>query len=299
MFDKKIGIITPWFGRFAGGAELLARGMAREFNKRGVHTLVFTTCSQSPFDSWWQDHYEPGVYEVEGIETRRFATGKVREPYDSAINKLTRGKNLSTQEQEDFFVHGINSDDLVQALGQYINDEYELIALPYFHGLTHSVVNRYPNKISLIPCFHDEPQFYWPATERLLGNSKHIFFNSIEEKELTIKNYGRRVGRRVLRGAAVLVEQHRIDAAPAELDGEREAERTAADDQDLGVGGNTAREHGWRHSLRRRFVRWGMHRTRRAIRAPLGDRASPSERSFSIGACCDGSATGPSPSGSG
>jgi len=198
MFDKKIGIITPWFGRFAGGAELLARGMARELNKRGVHTLVFTTCSQSPYDSWWQDHYEPGVYEVEGIQTRRFATGKVREPYDSVINKLTRGKNLSTQQQEDFFVYGINSNDLVQALGEYINDEYELIALPYFHGLTHSVVNQYPKEISLIPCFHDEPQFYWSATERLLTNSKHIFFNSPEEKQLTITQYGRPVGRRVV-----------------------------------------------------------------------------------------------------
>jgi len=198
MFNKKIGIITPWFGRFAGGAELLARGMARELNKRGVQTIVFTTGSRSPYDSWWQDHYEPGVYEVEGIETRRFATGKIRAPYDSVINKLTRGKNLSTQEQEDFFVYGINSNDLVEAVGEYVNNEYELMALPYFHGLTHSAVNQYPNQISLIPCFHDEPQFYWSATERLLSNSRHIFFNSHEEKQLTIRQYGRQVGRRVV-----------------------------------------------------------------------------------------------------
>jgi hypothetical protein len=207
MFNKKIGIITPWFGRFAGGAELLARGMARELNKRGVSASVFTTCSQSPYDSWWQDHYEPGVYDVEGIETRRFAVGRVREPYDAAIRKLTRGQNLTAAEQNDFFDYGINSADLVQAVAGYVNDNYELIALPYFHGLTHSVVNQYPGKISLIPCFHDEPQFYWPATERLLTNSKHIFFNSIEEKELTIRNYGRRVGRRggesVLTGVGV------------------------------------------------------------------------------------------------
>jgi glycosyltransferase involved in cell wall biosynthesis len=198
MFNKKIGIITPWFGRFAGGAELLARRMARELNKRGISASVFTTCSQSPYDSWWQDYYEPGVYDVEGIETHRFATGKVREPYDAAIRKLTRGQNLSATEQNDFFDYGINSADLVQAVAGYVRDSYELIALPYFHGLTHSVVNQYPGKISLIPCFHDEPQFYWPATERLLANSKHIFFNSIEEKELTIKNYGRSVGRRVV-----------------------------------------------------------------------------------------------------
>ena len=198
MFNKKIGIITPWFGRFAGGAELLARGMARELNKRGVPTIVFTTCSSSPYDSWWQDHHQPGVYDVEGIETRRFATGKIREPYDAAIKKITRGKDLSAGEQEDFFNYGINSPELVQSLAGYVNDDYQLIALPYFHGLTHSVINHYPGKISLIPCFHDEPQFYWPATERLLANTKHIFFNSLEEKQLTIKQYGRRIGRRVV-----------------------------------------------------------------------------------------------------
>ncbi len=42
MWDKKIIIVTPWFGRFAGGAELLARGMAGELNKRGLSTTVFT-----------------------------------------------------------------------------------------------------------------------------------------------------------------------------------------------------------------------------------------------------------------
>ena len=76
MFNKKIVVITPWFGSFAGGAELLARGMSRELNKRGVETIVFTTCSRSPYDSWWQDHYPPGTYDVDGIKTLRFATGK-------------------------------------------------------------------------------------------------------------------------------------------------------------------------------------------------------------------------------
>jgi len=198
MFNKKIGIITPWFGGFAGGAELLARNMARELNARGIHTIVFTTCSRSPYDSWWQNHYDRGVHEVDGIETRRFATGKIREPYDSVISKLGRKKKIDAQDEQDFFDFGINSHDLVEAVQDYINPDYELLALPYFHGLTHSVVNKYPGRISLIPCFHDEPQFYWNATERLLRNANHIFFNSPEEKDLTIKQYGRRVGRRIV-----------------------------------------------------------------------------------------------------
>jgi glycosyltransferase involved in cell wall biosynthesis len=198
MFNKKIIIVTPWFERFAGGAELLARGMARELNKRGVETLVFTTCSLSPYDSWWKDHYKPGVYDVEGIETRRFATGKGRAKYEAVISQIQKGATLTIREEQDFFDHGINSETLVAALAEYVSDGFEIIALPYFHGLTHSVVNKYPGKISLVPCFHNEAQFYWSGTERLLRNAKHVFFNSAEEKQMTIKQYGRALGRNIV-----------------------------------------------------------------------------------------------------
>lgn len=198
MLYKKIIIVTPWFGSFAGGAELLARGLAREFNRRGIHALVFTTCSRSPYDSWWEDYYEPGVYEVESVETRRFETLKAPARYRAVIEKLQRAENLTAQDEEDFFAYGINSEALVSALGEYINCGYEILALPYFHGLTHSAVNRYPGKISLVPCFHDEPQFYWEATATLLRNAKQLFFNSAEEKQMTIRRYGLKVGRRIV-----------------------------------------------------------------------------------------------------
>lgn len=198
MFDRKIIIVTPWFGRFAGGAELLARGMAREFNRRGVSVTVFTTCSSSPYDSWWEDHYEPGVYDVEGIETRRFATLKTPAPYHAVVGKLGRGEKLTARDEQDFFAHGINSDALIDALASHVDGDDEIVALPYFHGLTHSAINSYPGHISLVPCFHDEPQFYWGTTETLLRNAKHIFFNSPEEKLMTIKRYGPSVGRRIV-----------------------------------------------------------------------------------------------------
>ena len=200
MFDKKIIIVTPWFERFAGGAEQLARGMAREFNKRGLPAMVFTTCSLSPYDSWWEDHYQPGVYDVAGIETRRFATVKGRARYDAVIGKLRRGSNLKARDEQDFFNYGINSSDLVEALAEYVDGNYEIVALPYFHGLTNSVVNGYPGKISLIPCFHDEPQFYWATAQTILRNAKWIFFNSQAEKQMTIRRYGQSVGRRIVEG---------------------------------------------------------------------------------------------------
>lgn len=200
MFDKTIVIVTPWFGAFAGGAEYLARGMAREFNRRGIRTIVFTTCSLSPYDSWWEDRHAPGVYDVEGVETRRFATDKVSLPYHEVIEKLENRSELTAENEKNFYQYGINSHELVEALAGIVDGDYEILALPYFHGLTYSVLNKYPGKISLIPCFHDEPQFYWSTTEDMLRHARHIFYNSVEEKTMTTRRYGHTIGRSVVEG---------------------------------------------------------------------------------------------------
>jgi len=199
-FDRKIIIVTPWVGEFAGGAEVQARGLAVELNRRGVETIVFTTCSRSPYYSWWDDYYDEGVYQVYGVQTHRFVTNKSRERYEYAVGKYARNEEMSEKEKEDFFICGINSDKLVESLANYLNDGYEVIALPYFQGLTHALLNGWPGRVSIIPCFHDEDQFYWNNTRILLNNAKHIFFNSIEEKELCIRAYGPVIGRKVVEG---------------------------------------------------------------------------------------------------
>ncbi len=198
MFDKKIIIVTPWYGAFAGGAARLAGDLARQFNVRGVRASIFTTCSYSPYDSWWDDYYEEGASTVNDVITYRFATDDGREKYMAVATKLRHGEMLTHEDKQDFFGSGINSEVLAAALGEHLDGGAEVIALPYFHGLTHRVINGYPNKVSIIPCFHDEPQFYWETTEALLRNAKHIFFNSVEEKEMTIRNYGRRIGRKIV-----------------------------------------------------------------------------------------------------
>jgi len=201
MNKKGIIFITPWFGVFAGGAEVLVRTLAVELNRRGIKTFIFTTCSKSPYDSWWHDYYKSGRYSVYGLEIYRFTTNKNdRERYEKIVSKIIRGEKLSTNDKMDFFYCGINSNTLVNEVKGYLED-YEIIALPYFHGLTHAVINSYPEKISIIPCFHDEPQFYWSEIiTSLLKNAKKVFFNSYEEKEMAVKNYGLKVGRKLAEG---------------------------------------------------------------------------------------------------
>lgn len=201
MLSKRIIIVTPWFDGFVGGAGTLAKGMAYELNRRGVRASVFTTCSLSPYDDWWTDHYPAGRSEVAGIETHRFPVNRTRAPYDATINTIAEGGPLTAEDEQNFFRYGINSDALIQALAGVLDQNTEVLALPYFHGLTYSALESHPGKISLIPCFHDEPQFYWKTTKELLTYAKHIFYNSHEEKAMTIREYGRTVGRRVVEGA--------------------------------------------------------------------------------------------------
>ena len=193
-------IVTPWFGKFAGGAEVLAKSLAIGLNKRGIRTTVFTTCSKSPYHDWWSDYYDRGSYDVYGIETHRFPTIKgTEEKYRNAEAKVSEGKYLTEQERKDFFECGINSLILLEELDKARYKDVEIIAMPYFHGLIHSLINCYPGRISITPCFHNEPQFYWiRRIEKLLENSKHIFYNSKEEKKAVIGTYGHRVGRKVV-----------------------------------------------------------------------------------------------------
>ena len=201
MSKKGIIFVTPWFGTFAGGAEVLVKTLAIELNKRGLEAFIFTTCSKSPYDSWWDDYYNPGIYNTYGLKTYRFATdknGKIE--YENVVKKIIKGEKLSINDKKKFFYCGINSRALVKKIKEFL-DDYEIIALPYFHGLTHAVINAYPEKISIIPCFHDETQFYWSEViAPLLKNAKNIFFNSHEEKEMTIRHYGLMIGRKVTEG---------------------------------------------------------------------------------------------------
>ncbi|MBU0761868.1 MAG: glycosyltransferase family 4 protein [Candidatus Altiarchaeota archaeon] len=195
---SKILFVTPWFGGFAGGAEALARNTAKEMKKRCFEVVVFSTCCRSPYESWWEDHLEKGHQVVEGLDVYRFPVNKNRERYEAAVHKSVSGMELTQEEKDDFFRCGIGSDELVEAVGKYINDGFEVIALPYFQGLTHAIVNRYPGKITLMPCFHDEPQFYWENTKNLMVNAKNVLFLSQEEKELAIRNYGLVAGRKIV-----------------------------------------------------------------------------------------------------
>lgn len=215
MNKKNVYIVTPWYNTFSGGAEVAARNLAEECVKRGICTTVLTTCCKSPYCSWWEDSVKPGEENVNGVKIIRFTLNKNgKEKYEKTVQKQINGENLLEEDKENFYLHGITSDELVEYV-RNLDENSIVIMLPYFQALAYNVVINNPNKVSIMPCFHDEEQFYWNQISEMIKGSKNIFYLSEPEKDMVIKNYGMKYGKKVIEaktvGLGVKIEQEKIE----------------------------------------------------------------------------------------
>ena len=202
----KIALITPWYGGFAGGAEVLARNIAENLSRSGLKVEVLTTCSRSPFESWWEDYYKPGQYAVNSVVVRRFSVNKnTQKGYHATNHRLITGFQISKAEELEYLKGSISSDDLVSFV-QKNRSEYTFLLIPYLYGLIYWVYKAAPERCIMIPCIHDEPQAYFSTTMEMM-NSLKIFFNSPEEMALAKKIYHIKKEDAVMSGCGVDLPQ--------------------------------------------------------------------------------------------
>lgn len=189
--------VIPWYGHFAGGAEVAARSFAEQLAARGCDVEVLTTCCRTPFESWWEDTLPAGVESLQGVTVRRFPVN----PHGAEIvhdlnHRMAQGHKPSAEEQRRYVRHTINSDALVAYAAANCRGR-TIIGVPYTQGLIWSLLQALPGEASLISCLHDEPQMRWVTTEEMLGHARQVFLLTEEEKSLAIRHYGPRLGRRV------------------------------------------------------------------------------------------------------
>lgn len=198
MERRRFTFVTPWYGQFAGGAEVAVRSCAEELARRGFPVRVLTTCCRSPFESWWTDTLPVGVETVNGVVVHRFPVDTAGEDlYHQANGMVIRGGTLSEAMQWQFVANSINSQALAAYAGEQARDDV-VIAAPYLYGAVNVAVAALDGAAIVMPCFHDEAQFYWAPTEQLLRNSRRVIFLSEEEKSLAIRHHGPRIGRRLV-----------------------------------------------------------------------------------------------------
>ena len=200
---NKFSFISPWFGEQMGGAETAAGNYAKTLFEYGFEVEILTTCCKTPHMSWWEDSVSSTESTWDGVPVKRFRVNKSnKEKYQLAVAKQIRKEALTDEDMENFFTYGINSDDLVSYVSK-ICEERNVIVTPYFQALSHSVLIKNPGKVSFVPCFHNEAQFYWQQTQDMLRCAKHIFFLSRPEKAMAIKSYGNAIGRKLIESPIV------------------------------------------------------------------------------------------------
>lgn len=198
--SENLYIVTPWYNTFSGGAEVAARTLAEECVKRGMRVTVLTTCCKTPYDNWWKNSVDPGDEEVNGVTVKRFNLNEYgKEKYENTIVKQINNQDLNDEDRLNFYKYGISSDELCEYVGNLPN-EVPVIVLPYFQALAYNVITKNPGRVSMIPCFHNEAQFYWNEIGDMIRNCYKIFYLSEPEKNMTIKQYGIRYGKKVIEG---------------------------------------------------------------------------------------------------
>ncbi len=212
--------ITPWYGNFAGGFEVLVRRYAEYLAAAGYDVAVLTTCSKDPYSKWDKDDYSEDESIINKVKVHRFSTNKGQlDKFHAAIVASQHDFTPDLSSQYDFFLYGIASNNLLNYI-EKIDINAKIICGPYFHSLAYHVLKKYPNRIYLWPALHDEPQLQWQPVGDMLSYAKNIFLATEEEKDLAIAYYGRKIGRKIIEAPVIGI--------PIEVPGDLESKSVLA-----------------------------------------------------------------------
>lgn len=202
MEAPRFTFVTPWYGHFAGGAEVAARSLVEQLAKRGFDVEVLTTCCKSPFDNWWRNTLPAGSEQINGVTVRRFPVNTDGEDRYHAMNaRVIQREEMNPEHQRQFVDHTINSEALVNYLREQPTDRV-VVGMPFTQGLIDAACRALPGRFVLTPCLHDEPQALWNTTTEMFTAAGRCCFLSEEEKSLAIRLFGR-LGRRIVESTVV------------------------------------------------------------------------------------------------
>ncbi|HAJ35007.1 MAG TPA: hypothetical protein DCL15_04880 [Chloroflexi bacterium] len=180
----KFAIVTPRYGAdLGGGAEMLARGLARELARQSHTVEIWTSCARDHYT--WQNELPPGVSVLDDLPVLRFPIDRwlpnVRARLDTRLHAYHQ---LDRADQYAWLESGPISSALCRHLAIHATAFDSIIALPYANPLVHAAVWMAPERTVLWPCLHDEPYAYMEPVRLLLESVAGVVFNSPEEQKL-------------------------------------------------------------------------------------------------------------------
>jgi glycosyltransferase involved in cell wall biosynthesis len=230
-FDKSLplAIVIPWFGEdIVGGAEKHAYELAYQLAQKGFKIDVLTTCSKSFRDEWSENFHEPGTYNINGIQVKRFLVDSRNKNLFDEINKRLLSKTVdklhplyfdgTDEENEIWKQENINSSSLNQYISKERSKYNAFIFMPYLYGVALKGIENAQDKAWLQPCLHNESYAYLRCVRESFINAKGIFFNSLGEQQLAANIYGPFIwAKGIVVGEGITFEKKNIGELPQSI----------------------------------------------------------------------------------
>lgn len=199
----RVAIVAPRYGvNLAGGAEMLARGLAGELARQGHAVEVWTSCAQDHYR--WANELPPGPTSVDGVPVIRYPITHWDPDARARLDtRLHAHKQLPRDDQYAWLQTGPLSAPLTAHVASHAAHFDALVMLPYANPLVHFAAWAAPERTWLWPCLHDEPYAYMEPTRLLLESVGGVLFNSPEEQSLALVDLQIKLDRHAVAGVGV------------------------------------------------------------------------------------------------
>lgn len=185
---KKIALINQRYGlEVNGGSELQCRILAEKLLEF-YDVEVLTTCAIDYVT--WDNEYDAGTEQINGVTVRRFPTSKSRNSmeFDILSSKMfsTSEKNTLNSELEWIEAQGPFCPDFIDYMKVHSSDYDAIIYMTYLYFLTAKGIFHTPHDhVYLLPTAHEEPPIHLDYYKSVFSQAKGFIYNTIEEQELT------------------------------------------------------------------------------------------------------------------
>lgn len=206
----RVALIVQRYGlEVLGGSETLARqyaGFLHDF----CDLEVLTTCALE--HSSWQNHYEPGLTEVDGIPVRRFWVDALRTPYWGKLYDMLKGtldepSFAGSLEQKNELAQRLSSwpdalqEETVRWQGPYSSELFEFLRdhrkhydlflfFTYLFPTTYFGMQQVPrSRILFCPTLHDEPIAYLTIFRRMFARPRFTIYLTETERQSARRLY--------------------------------------------------------------------------------------------------------------
>ena len=188
---QRIAFVCPRFAGAGtvGGAEMLLWTLARSAAAGGQQVDFYATCAINHFT--WANELPAGTRTVEGVRVHLFPVNANRDidAFLRVQQPISSGRTVSDEEEDIWLRNSVNSDALIEALGQRLDAYRWILSGPYLFGLVEAVSRLAPSQVLLIPCLHDEPFAYLRRFAAMFDRVAGCIFNSTPERDLAREMY--------------------------------------------------------------------------------------------------------------